>query len=127
MKYLVNDKWVHEYSTGEGWDPVTKELALDLGEARTALRRYGGHTATCDYHLNHYKGPVHQCTCGWTDLADKVHGVKTEKVFDYFQGDADRHWYYVEHGTSALEAKGPFMTKACAIQHSKDGTFRVID
>lgn len=48
-------------------------------------------------------------------------------VFDYFQGDSDRHWYYVEQGTSALEAKGPFMTKACAIQHSKDGTFRVID
>jgi len=47
--------------------------------------------------------------------------------FDYFQGDSDRHWYYVLRGTSALEAKGPFMTKTCAIQHSKDGTYRVID
>lgn len=33
----VSDKWVKEYSTGQGWDPVTKELALDLGEARAEL------------------------------------------------------------------------------------------
>lgn len=33
----VSDKWVRDYSTGEGWDPVTKELALDLGEARAEL------------------------------------------------------------------------------------------
>lgn len=47
--------------------------------------------------------------------------------FDYFQGESDRHWYYVQRGVSAIEAKGPFMTKTCAEQHAKDGTFRVID
>jgi hypothetical protein len=44
---------------------------------------------------------------------------RAENQYDYFQGNSDRHWYYVFKGTSALEAKGPFMTKTQAIQHSK--------
>lgn len=38
----------------------------------------------------------------------------------------DGHWYYRTR-EEPEETVGPFMTKTCALQHAKDGTFRVID
>lgn len=38
---------------------------------------------------------------------------------------ADGRWYYATK--DGLTWEGPFMTKTCALQHAKDGTFRVID
>lgn len=48
---------------------------------------------------------------------------------NFTQGLHDGHWYYTRRlpPESVNDWIGPFMTKACAIQHSKDGTFRVID
>lgn len=40
------------------------EAALESLESK--LRKYGGHTANCAYTLSHYKGPVNNCDCGWT-------------------------------------------------------------
>jgi hypothetical protein len=40
------------------------------------LRKYGGHTANCAYHLSHYKGPVSACDCGWTEeVTANKHGA----------------------------------------------------
>lgn len=47
-------------------------LAEKLRETEIRLRMYGGHTANCAYHLSHYKGPVSQCDCMWTDLVPTV-------------------------------------------------------
>lgn len=33
----VTNAWVKSYSTEAGWDPVTRELAQDLGEARARI------------------------------------------------------------------------------------------
>jgi hypothetical protein len=48
-----------------------RELNSEVIASRDALaaklRKYGGHTANCAYTLSHYKGPVHDCDCGWTD------------------------------------------------------------
>jgi hypothetical protein len=55
---------------------------------------------------------------------------ESEPEFVYTQGLGDRYWYYsrIEIDAPTMEQWiGPFMTKTCAIQHSKDGTFRVID
>jgi hypothetical protein len=32
---------------------------------KSALRRYGDHRPDCAQRLSHYKGPVHECDCGW--------------------------------------------------------------
>ena len=60
----VSDAWVQNYSTGEGWDPVTRELAQDLREARAdtaALKRWvadlhSGMYVNCVY-CGHRYGP----------------------------------------------------------------------
>lgn len=55
--------------------------------------------------------------------------IQPDNPFVYTQGVVDGNWYYKAtwpkppHMTPWI---GPFMTKTCAIQHSKDGTFRVI-
>jgi hypothetical protein len=35
----VSDKWVEDYATDDRWDAVTRELAEDLRDARSALRQ----------------------------------------------------------------------------------------
>lgn len=51
---------------------VNRELEAKLRETEIRLRMYGGHTANCAYHLSHYRGPVSQCDCMWTDLIPAV-------------------------------------------------------
>lgn len=53
-------------------------LAEKLRETELRLRMYGGHTANCAYHLSHYKGPVSQCDCMWTDLVPTVFAAQRE-------------------------------------------------
>lgn len=53
-------------------------LAEKLRETEIRLRMYGGHTANCAYHLSHYKGPVSQCDCMWTDLVPSVFATQGE-------------------------------------------------
>jgi hypothetical protein len=47
-----------------GFRPRGENIHYD--DLRAALKKYGGHTANCAYHLSHYKGPVSDCDCGWT-------------------------------------------------------------
>lgn len=58
-------------------------LAEKLRETEMRLRMYGGHTANCAYHLSHYKGPVSQCDCKWTDLVPAVFaGTSAQRAGD---------------------------------------------
>jgi hypothetical protein len=45
----------------------TVRLEAGFRSLEADLKRYGGHTSNCAYHLSHYKGPVAQCDCGWTE------------------------------------------------------------
>ena len=56
----------------------------------------------------------------WEDVPSNKQTVQ------FYLGTADGHWYYCRVGRT-IDAIGPFLTKTCAEQHAKDGTFRVID
>lgn len=43
----VSDKWVEEYAENDRWEPVTRELAQDLREARAALVWAMANAKTC--------------------------------------------------------------------------------
>jgi hypothetical protein len=51
-------------------------LEAALSEANINLRKYGGHTVNCAYHLSHHKGQVSQCDCKWIDLLPTLYGTK---------------------------------------------------
>jgi hypothetical protein len=66
MLYVTYDDYKAVETQRNRCDSMVNDLLANL-------RKYGGHTANCAYHLSHYKGPVNQCDCGWTELTEKVH------------------------------------------------------
>lgn len=79
IESIGGEGWMEEASLGEYVKAADYDaLAEKLRETELRLRMYGGHTANCAYHLSHYKGPVSQCDCMWTDLVPTVFAAQRE-------------------------------------------------
>lgn len=59
-------KWADEHSNLGLAQRDRQSLLVYVDELQAKIKKYGGHTANCAYHLSHYKGPVSACDCGWT-------------------------------------------------------------